>query len=81
VNWTELGDSLLALVSGLIAPSGDGLVVTRAELAVPLEVRLIRRDGGLVLCAQPPHSRWLAGFLPAVHVSRLTVELGPGDGR
>jgi len=81
VNWTQLGDSLLELVSGLIEPRIEGLVVTHAELSVPLEVRLLRSGDRLILCAQPPHSRWLAGFLPPAHLSTLTVDLGTGDGR
>jgi hypothetical protein len=81
MSWSELGDSLFDLVSGIVEPVADGVVVTEADLSVPLEIQLGRRADRLVLFAQPPHSRWRSGFLPATHMSRLTITLRSGDGR
>ena len=80
MNWNELGDTLLELVSSVVLDGPGDLVVTDAELSVPLEIQLGRRQGRLVLFAQPPHSRWRSGFLPATHMSRLTVGPRSGDG-
>jgi hypothetical protein len=80
VNWNELGDTLLELASGMVVPVADGVVVTEAELAIPLEVQLGRHDGQLTLFAQPAHSRWRSGFLPPTHMTWLRLGLGSGDG-
>jgi hypothetical protein len=74
---TELADTLLQLFEGLDAPPDSGLVVTELEVDMPLEVSAARRGDELVFLAQPPHSRWEAGFLPPVQ--RLHLKLGLED--
>jgi hypothetical protein len=68
-----LSDTLIALVEGLQAPPGSGLVVEQATLDVPLEGRLDTVSGGLVFNASLPHTRWLSGFLPPVHMAHLEI--------
>ncbi|MES1245549.1 MAG: hypothetical protein ABUT39_28345 [Acidobacteriota bacterium] len=81
--WNELADTLLQLVESVSPDAGSGLVVTEAELEMPLEVSSAVRQGRLVFCASAPHSRWKAGFLPPVHRTRIRVEIDeiPEDGR
>ena len=71
----ELAEMLVALVESVQAPLQTGLVVTEAELDVPLEVTGGVRKGELVIFGTVPHSRWKAGVLPPVHLGRLRVEL------
>jgi hypothetical protein len=64
----------VALVESVSPPPAGPLYVTEVELSVPLEVGTgAGRDGELLFFAQPPHSRWKAGVLPQVHMSRLRV--------
>lgn len=81
--YRELGDTLAALVAALTPTADSGLVVTHAELDVPLEVTGAVEHGRLVFYGNVPHSRWQAGFLPPVHPGRLVVALledGTQDG-
>jgi hypothetical protein len=73
--WYELADVLIGLVESVQAPPDSGLVVTEAEMDVPLEVNSAWRNGELIFFGAPPHSRWKSGVLPAIHLSRLRVEL------
>jgi hypothetical protein len=73
--WNELADTLLQLVESVAPPTGSGLVVTEAELEMPLEVGSAMHQGRLVFLATAPHSRWKAGFLPPVHRTRIRVAL------
>jgi hypothetical protein len=73
--WNELADVLLALVESVQAPRDVGLVVTEADLDIPLEVASAMRDGTLVFYGSAPHTRWKSGILPPVHLGRLHVEL------
>ena len=75
--WCELSETLADLVGSITATDGTGLVITGAELRIPLEVRTETRDGCLVVFAQPPHTRWKSGFLPLTHTSRLVI--GPEE--
>lgn len=72
---TELADTLLQLFEGLDAPPESGLVVTELEVDMPLEVSAAQRGDELVFLAQPPHSRWEAGFLPPVQRLHLKLSL------
>lgn len=76
--WRELGDTLAELVDAVTPPSESGLIVTDAELDVPLEVVSGIEQGQLVFYGNVPHSRWKTGFLPPVHLSRLVVTLVEG---
>jgi hypothetical protein len=73
--WNELADTLLQLVESVAPRTGSGLVVTEAELEMPLEVGNAVHKGRLVFLATAPHSRWKSGFLPPVHRTRIRVEL------
>ena len=79
--WRELGDTLAALVAAVTPPVETGLIVTYAELDVPLEFIGGVEQGRLVFYGNVPHSRWKAGFLPPVHVSHLVVTLLDEDGK
>ena len=73
--WNELADTLIALVEGLFPPAGSGLVVTEAELEIPLEVQAGRRNDDLIFFGNPPHTRWVSGVLPQTHMVRIQVAL------
>ena len=73
--WNELADTLIALVDSVRPPPDSGLVVTEAELEIPLEVGGAVRDGKLIVFASPPHTRWKSGMLPQVHMGRIRVTL------
>lgn len=73
--WRELGDTLAALVAAVTPDVAAGLVITAAELDVPLEVSSGVERGRLVFYGNVPHTRWQSGFLPPVHVSHLVVTL------
>ena len=55
-------------------PEDSGLVVTEAEIDVPLEVLSGIENDQMVFYGSVPHSRWEAGFLPPVHMSKLRLE-------
>jgi hypothetical protein len=77
--WPELAETLVALVHGLTPPPASGLFVTDADIEVPLEVHSVTAPNGLVFYASVPHSRWIAGVLPSVHLTRLHVALQESD--
>jgi hypothetical protein len=72
---TELADTLLQLFEGIGTAPGSGLLVTEVEVVMPLEVSAASRGEELVFLAQPPHSRWEAGFLPPVQRLHLKLAL------
>ncbi len=79
--WQELAHTLVQMVEAVKAPPASGLVVSEAEIEMPLEVGCGLHRGRLVFLARPPHSRWQAGFLPWTHRSRLKVALvAAGEG-
>jgi hypothetical protein len=49
--------------------------VTEAELDVPLEIGSAIRGNKMIFLADVPHSRWKAGFLPTVTMSKIRVVL------
>ena len=71
----RLEETLLALLGAVAPPEGAGIVVTGVDMDVPLEASLAVEDGELVVRATVPHSRWVSGFLPQVHVAHLHLEL------
>lgn len=79
MTYRPLGDTLLALVSAVRPPEGSGLVVTEAEMTVPLEVFSGREQGDLVFYASVPHTLWKSGVLPPVHTGVLKVVLTEDD--
>lgn len=68
-----LAETLVALVESLQPRHGSGLVVEHATLDIPLEGRVDATPRGAVFSASLPHTRWLSGFLPPVHVAHLDV--------
>jgi hypothetical protein len=70
-----LDETLLALLGAVSVPEAAGLVVTNVDLDVPLEASIAVEDGALVVRASVPHSRWVSGFLPRVHLAHLRMEL------
>lgn len=68
-----LADTLLQLFEGIEAT--PGLVVTALEVDLPLEVSTVVQGGELVFQAQPPHSRWVSGFMPPVQRTRVKLAL------
>ena len=79
-----LSDTLIAMIGELAAPEESGLTVTELSIEVPLEIWSGTSGGKLTFFASPPHSRWIAGVLPATHMTKFAVELvedeyaGPG---
>jgi hypothetical protein len=75
MNRPELRHTLIALIDAVRAPGGSGVVVTEAEIELPLEVTSAMHDGKLVFFCGPPHTRWVSGVLPQLHLGKLRVEL------
>lgn len=71
----ELSQTLIELINSVQPPPESGLVVTEAEMEIPLETGSATRFDELVFLGNVPHSRWNAGFLPPVATSRLRVVL------
>ena len=71
----ELSETLIELIESVSPPPDSGLIVTEAEMDVPLETgSAIDRDE-LIFLGNVPHSRWQSGFLPPVAMSRLRIVL------
>jgi hypothetical protein len=67
----ELTETLTALVSAVL---GDGPVsAVDVDLTVPMEVAVRIDRGELVFHAAPGHTRFVSGFLPPVHRTRLHI--------
>ena len=71
----ELAVALTQVIDALVNPDVPSIVVTEAEIDFPMEVSAAARRGELVFLGAAPHSRWVSGFLPDVHMARLRVEL------
>ena len=71
--WTELSAALEQAIDAIVDASVPSLVVTEAEIDLPLEVAATTRRGELVFFASAPHTRWVSGFLPDVHMAKLRV--------
>ena len=68
-----LADTLIELSGALWAP--EGMTITEIQIEMPLEISAAMSGGRLTILGTPPHSRWEAGFLPAVHKTRFHFEL------
>jgi hypothetical protein len=75
MSGIELHQTILGFIESVREASNAGLVVTEADLLIPLEVSAAIRHGKPVLYAAPPHSRWKSGVLPTVHKSRIHIVL------
>ncbi|MFL6331788.1 MAG: hypothetical protein ACJ754_00430, partial [Pyrinomonadaceae bacterium] len=73
--WYELADTLIAVVESVQAPPGSGLLVTEADVEMPLEVMGAVQNGRLIFYGSPPHTRWKSGVLPPVSIGRIHVGL------
>lgn len=73
-----LAETLLEVVEALRLPLQRGLVVTEAEVALPLEVSVVAGEHELLITGSAPHTRFRSGVLPPVHLTRLRVELQEG---
>jgi hypothetical protein len=71
----ELSQTLIELIESVQPPEDSGLVVTEAEIDVPLETGSAVQKDRLVFLANVPHSRWKSGFLPPVSMSKIRVVL------
>jgi len=70
-----LADTLLDVVNALRPPQDTGLVITEAEVELPLELWAVAQGRKLVIVGSAPHSRFKSGVLPPVHLTRLRLEL------
>ncbi len=78
----ELHRTLVAAVDAVSPQVASGLVVTEAQLDLPLEIVVVAgRDGRPVVGGSVPHSRWQAGFVTEARISRLHVEAVATDVR
>ena len=74
----QLAETLIALLEGIEPPDESGLIVTEAEMDVPMEVSGVLIHDSMVFFAAPPHTRWKSGVLPQIHRATLRVELVEG---
>ena len=79
--WTELSAALEQVIDAVVESSFEELVVTEAEIDFPLEVVAARRRGEVVFLGSAPHSRWVSGVLPEIHMARLRVGLADVESR
>ena len=71
----ELSQTLIELIESVQPPPDAGLIVTEAEIEVPLETGSATRREKLIFLGNVAHSRWKSGFLPPVSMSRIRVVL------
>jgi hypothetical protein len=71
----ELHHTLVEAIEALSPPTGSGLIVTGAQLDLPLELVAVDRGGRPVMAGSAPHSRFKSGVLPPVHLAHLAIEL------
>ncbi|WP_028644136.1 hypothetical protein [Nocardioides sp. URHA0020] len=67
----ELNETLTALVGAV--PTDGATTMVEVDLDVPMEISLSHRDGHLVVHAAPGSTRFVSGFLPVVHNTRLVI--------
>ena len=71
----EFAQTLIELIEAVSPPPESGLIVTEAELDIPLEASSVVRKNELIFLGNVPHSRWKSGFLPSVTMGRIRVVL------
>jgi len=79
MSLQPLGDTLFQVVDALRPPLDSGLVITEAEVELPLELWAVTREHKLLIVGSAPHSRFKSGVLPPLHLTRLRVELVETD--
>ena len=71
----EFSETLIELIESVKPPTETGLIVTEAELDIPLEISSVVHKNKLVFLGNVPHSRWKSGFLPNVTLGHIRVVL------
>src|SRR5262245_16889927 len=71
--WSELSTALQQVIDAIVDSSVASLVVTEAEIDFPLEAAAATRRGRLVFFGSAPHTRWVSGVLPEVHMAKLRI--------
>jgi hypothetical protein len=79
MSLRPLSDTLLQVVDALRPPPDSSVVITEAEIDLPLELWAVVQDHHLVIAGSAPHTRFVSGVLPPVHLSRLRIELLEAD--
>jgi len=74
-----LADTLLQVVDALRPPRDSSVVITEAEIELPLELWTVVQEHHLVIVGSAPHTRFVSGVLPPVHLSRLRFALLEAD--
>jgi len=76
----ELATTLLQVIEAVGISNRDGMVVTEADIELPLEISSAVRDGKLVFFGSAPHTRWKSGVLPHLNLGRIHIALEDGCG-
>ena len=76
---TELSAALEQVIEAIVEASTSSLVIIGAEIDLPLEVTAAMRNSQLVFFGSAPHTRWITGVLPEVHLARLLVGIVDGE--
>jgi hypothetical protein len=71
----ELSETLIELIESVSPQTDAGLIITEAEIDLPLEADSVVQKNELVFLGNVPHSRWKSGFLPPVTMSHIRVVL------
>jgi hypothetical protein len=71
----EFSETLIELIESVKPPPETGLIVTEAEIEVPLEISGAVHKNKLIFLGNVPHSRWKSGFLPKVTLGHIRVVL------
>jgi hypothetical protein len=71
----ELSETLIELIESVSPPTDSGLIITEAEIDLPLEANSVVQKNELVFLGNVPHSRWKSGFLPPITMSHIRVVL------
>jgi len=71
--WSELSTALEQVIDAVVDSSAASLLVTEAEIDFPLEVAAATRRGQIVFLGSAPHTRWVSGVLPEVHMAKLRI--------
>jgi hypothetical protein len=77
----QLHHTLTAAVEAVSPQAQSGIVVTEVDLDLPLEIVAAEQRGRLLIAGNAPHSRWVSGFLPDIHVAHIHIELADPPSR
>jgi hypothetical protein len=81
MSLRPLAETLLQVIEAIRPPRDSGLVITEAEIELPLELWAVAQGRTLLIAGSAPHSRFKSGVLPQVHLSRMRLELLEPDER